>query len=50
MSKAVVEVQVRALAATGGGCAVFLGNEQKAFVILVDWGMRAVNARPRNAP
>jgi uncharacterized protein len=36
MSKPVVEVQVRAVAATSGGCAVFLGNEQKVFLILVD--------------
>ncbi len=27
MSKPVIEVQVRGLAATSGGCAVFLGNE-----------------------
>ena len=36
MSKPVVEVQVRAVAATSGGCAVFLGNEDKVFVIFVD--------------
>ena len=36
MSKSVVEVQVRAVFATGGGCAVFLGNEDKVFVIFVD--------------
>src|SRR5690349_6093784 len=36
MSKPVVEVQVRGMAATGGGCAVFLGNEEKVFVIFVD--------------
>src|SRR5260370_42075812 len=36
MSKPVIEVQVRGLAATSGGCAVFLGNEDKVFVILVD--------------
>ena len=35
MSKPVVEVQVRAVAATSGGCAVFLGNEEKVFVIFV---------------
>jgi hypothetical protein len=28
MSKPVVEVQVRAVAAVSGGCAVFLGNEE----------------------
>ena len=36
MSKPVVEVQVRAVAATSGGCAVFLGNEEKVFVIFVE--------------
>jgi uncharacterized protein len=36
MSKSVVEVQVRAVFATGGGCAVFLGNEDKVFVMFVD--------------
>ena len=36
MSKPVVEVQVRAMAATSGGCAVFLGNEDKVFVMFVD--------------
>ena len=36
MSKPVVEVQVRAVATTSGGCAVFLGNEEKVFVIFVE--------------
>jgi uncharacterized protein len=36
MSKPVVEVQVRAVAATSGGYAVFLGNEDKVFVMFVD--------------
>ena len=36
MSKPVVEVQVRALFAAGGGCAVFLGNEDKVIVMFVD--------------
>ncbi len=36
MSKPVVEVQVRAVAATSGGYAVFLGNEDKVSVMLVD--------------
>jgi hypothetical protein len=36
MSKSVVEVRVRALIPTGSGCAVFLGNEEKIFVIYVD--------------
>src|SRR5215472_13506671 len=36
MSKPVIEVHVRAIAATNGGFAVFLGNQEKAFVIFVD--------------
>jgi hypothetical protein len=36
MSKPVVEVQVRAVAAVSAGCAVFLGNEDKVFVMFVD--------------
>ena len=36
MSKPVVEVQVRAVVAASGGVAVFLGNEEKVFVIYVD--------------
>jgi len=36
MSKPVVEVQVRAVATTSDGCAVFLGNEDKVFVIFVE--------------
>ena len=39
MSKPVVEVQVRAVAATSGGYAVFLGNEDKVFVLFVDQGV-----------
>jgi bifunctional DNase/RNase len=35
-SKPVVEVQVRAVAAMSGGCAVFLGNDDKVFVMFVD--------------
>jgi uncharacterized protein len=41
MSKPVVEVKVRALAATSGGCAVFLGNEDKVFVMFVDQSVGA---------
>lgn len=44
MSRPVVKVQVRALAATGGGCAVFLGNEEKVFVMLVDQSVGAAIA------
>ena len=36
MSKPVVEVHIRAIGATSGGCAVFLGNEDKVFVMFVD--------------
>src|SRR5260221_10156221 len=36
MSKPVIEVQIRGLVATSGGCAVFLGNEDKVFVMFVD--------------
>jgi bifunctional DNase/RNase len=36
MSKRVIEVQIRGMAATNGGCAVFLGNEEKVFAIFVD--------------
>ncbi len=36
MSKRVVEVKVCAVAATSGGWAVFLGNEDKVFVMFVD--------------
>ena len=31
-----LEVKVLALGATNGGCAVFLGNEDKVFVMFVD--------------
>jgi uncharacterized protein len=36
MSKRVVEVKVCAVAATSGGWAVFLGNQDKVFVMFVD--------------
>jgi bifunctional DNase/RNase len=39
-----VKVQVRALAAADGGVAVFLGNEQKVFVMRVDSGVGAAIA------
>ena len=41
MSKPVVEVQVRAVAAVSGGCAVFLDNEDKVFVMFVDQSVGA---------
>src|SRR6202007_2413924 len=36
MNKTVIEVQVRAVLPTSGGCAVFLGNHDKVFIIYVD--------------
>ena len=44
MSKPVVEVQARAVATTSGGCAVFLGNEEKVFVIFVEESVGAAIA------
>jgi uncharacterized protein len=44
MSKPVVEVQVRGVTATGGGCAVFLGNEEKVFLIFVEQSVGAAIA------
>jgi hypothetical protein len=36
MNKTVIEVQVRAVLPTSGGCAVFLGTPEKVFIIYVD--------------
>jgi bifunctional DNase/RNase len=36
MNKTVIEVQVRPVLPTSGGCAVFLGNNEKVFIIYVD--------------
>jgi bifunctional DNase/RNase len=44
MSKTAVEVQVRAVIPTSGGCAVFLGNGEKVFVIHVDQSVGAAIA------
>ena len=44
MSKPAVEVQVRAVVPTSGGCAVFLGNGEKVFVIQVDQSVGAAIA------
>jgi bifunctional DNase/RNase len=44
MSKPVVEVHIRAIAATSDGFAVFLGNQEKAFVIFVDHSVGAAIA------
>src|SRR6195256_5856158 len=41
MSQPVGEVQIRAVAAMSGGCAVFLGNEDKVFVMFVDQSVGA---------
>jgi len=35
----VVPVEVRAVLPTSGGCAVFLGNDEKVFVIYIDQGV-----------
>lgn len=35
-SSRVLEIEVRAVLPTSGGCAVFLGNDEKVFVIYVD--------------
>lgn len=39
MDNAVVEVEVKGVMPTSNGCAVFLGNEEKTFVIYVDTGI-----------
>lgn len=44
MSRPVVQVQVLALGVAGGGFAVFLGNEQKAFVMRVEASVGAATA------
>ena len=41
MNKRVVEVNVRAVVPTSAGRAVFIGNEEKLFVIYVDEGVGA---------
>jgi len=41
MNKAVVEVNVRAVLPTNAGRAVFVGNDEKVFVIYVDEGVGA---------
>lgn len=43
-NKEVVEIQVRAVLPTSGGCAVFVGNDDKVFVIYVDQGVGAAIA------
>ena len=39
MKNDVVEVAVKGVMPTGNGCAVFLGNDEKNFVIYVDTGV-----------
>ncbi|MCB1091128.1 MAG: bifunctional nuclease family protein [Verrucomicrobiae bacterium] len=41
MDKSVVEVDVKAVLPTSGGCAVFLGDDEKVFVIYVDQAVGA---------
>lgn len=41
MNNSVTEVQVRGVLPTTNGCAVFLGNEEKIFVIYVDHSVGA---------
>ena len=36
MNKTVIEVHVRAVLPTSGGCAVFIGNNDKVFIVYVD--------------
>lgn len=51
MKDGVVEVQVRGVLPTANGCAVFLGNEQKIFVIYVDHSVgAAITMFLRNTP
>jgi len=41
MGKAVIEIEVKAVLPTSGGCAVFLGNDEKVFVVYVDQAVGA---------
>src|SRR5205823_14598002 len=36
VNKTVIEVHVRAVLPTSGGCAVFIGNSDKVFIVYVD--------------
>ncbi len=46
MSQPVVHVEVKAVVPAGGGCAIFLGNDEKVFVFYIDQmvGMAVVMA------
>ncbi len=55
MSKSVVEVFIRAVLSTSAGRAVFIGNDEKVFVIYVDESVGAaiamfVNETPKERP
>lgn len=51
MNNSVVEVQVRGVLPTTNGCAVFLGNDEKVFVIYVDHSVgAAITMFMRNTP
>lgn len=51
MNKPVVQVQLRVVIPTKEGCAVFLGNKEKVFVIYVDQGVGgAIVAFMRGTP
>lgn len=55
MSQAVVPVEVKAVIPASGGCAIFLGNEEKVFVIYIDQMvgmavMMAMHGVPKERP
>ncbi|CAN5245662.1 hypothetical protein BH23VER1_BH23VER1_09120 [soil metagenome] len=51
MPHASVQAQVRAVVPTSGGCAIFLGNDDKVFVIYVDQSVgAAINLAMRKTP
>ncbi len=55
MGKPVIPIGVRAVVPTSGSCAVFLGNDEKVFVIYVDPGVGGaigmfMNGTPKERP
>jgi len=55
MNKGVTQIEVKAILPTSGGCAVFLGNEAKVFVIYIDQMVGAaigmfMNKQPKERP
>ena len=53
--KDVIQVQIRGILPANTGCAVFVGNEEKVFVIYVDEGVGAaitmfINRTPKERP